>query len=69
MIRVVCERFGLRPSDLLDEYRDLSLMERIYLDILVATARSEEGSKTVSGAELEAHLARVEEMRRRGLLK
>ena len=45
---MVCERFGLRPSDLLDEYRDLSLMERIYLDFLVATARSEEGSKTMS---------------------
>jgi len=66
---VVCERFGLRPSDLLDEYRDLSLMERIYLDILVATARSEEGSKTMDADELQAHLARVEEMRRRGLLK
>ncbi len=69
MIRVVCERFGLRPSDLLDEYRDLSLMERIYLDFLVATARSEEGSKTMTGAELQAHLARIEEMRRRNLLK
>ena len=69
MIRVVCERFGLRPSDLLDEYQDLSLMERIYLDLLVATARSEEGSKTMNSAELQAHLARVEEMRRRGLLK
>jgi len=66
---VVCERFGLRPSDLLDEYRDLSLMERIYLDFLVATARSEEGSKTMNSAELQAHLARMEEMRRRGLLK
>ena len=66
---MVCERFGLRPSDLLDEYRDLSLMERIYLDFLVATARSEEGSKTMNSAELQAHLARVEEMRRRGLLK
>ena len=69
MIRVVCERFGLRPSDLLDEYQDLSLMERIYLDFLVATARSEEGSKTMTGAELQAHLARIEEMRRRNLLK
>ena len=69
MIRVVCERFGLRPSDLLDEYQDLSLMERIYLDLLVATARSEEGSKTMNSVELQAHLARVEEMRRRGLLK
>ena len=69
MIRVVCERFGLRPSDLLDEYQDLSLMERIYLDLLVATARSEEGSKTMNSAELQAHLARAEEMRRRGLLK
>ena len=66
---MVCERFGLRPSDLLDEYQDLSLMERIYLDFLVATARSEEGSKTMTGAELQAHLARVEEMKRRGLLK
>ena len=66
---MVCERFGLRPSDLLDEYRDLSLMERIYLDFLVATARSEEGSKTMTGAELQAHLARIEEMRRRSLLK
>jgi len=66
---VVCERFGLRPSDLLDEYQDLSLMERIYLDFLIATARSEEGSKTMTGAELQAHLARVEEMRRRNLLK
>jgi len=66
---VVCERFGLRPSDLLDEYQDLSLMKRIYLDFLVATARSEEGSKTMTGAELQAHLARVEEMRRRSLLK
>ena len=66
---MVCERFGLRPSDLLDEYRDLSLMERIYLDFLVATARSEEGSKTMNSAELQAHLARMEEMRRRGLLK
>ena len=66
---MVCERFGLRPSDLLDEYRDLSLMERIYLDFLVATARSEEGSKTMTGAELQAHLARIEEMRRRNLLK
>ena len=66
---MVCERFGLRPSDLLDEYRDLSLMERIYLDFLVATARSEEGSKTMTGAELQAHLARIEEMRRKGLLK
>jgi len=66
---VVCEHFGLRPSDLLDEYRDLSLMERIYLDFLVATARSEEGSKTMNSAELQAHLARMEEMRRRGLLK
>ena len=44
-------------------------MERIYLDILVATARSEEGSKTMDADELQAHLARVEEMRRRGLLK
>jgi len=69
LIRVVCERFGLRPSDLLDEYQDLSLMERIYLDLLVATARSEEGSKTMNSAELQAHLARAEEMRRRGLLK
>ena len=66
---MVCERFGLRPSDLLDEYQDLSLMERIYLDLLVATARSEEGSKTMNSAELQAHLARAEEMRRRGLLK
>ena len=66
---MVCERFGLRPSDLLDAYRDLSLMERIYLDFLVATARSEEGSKTMSGEELESHLARIEEMKRRGLLK
>ena len=44
-------------------------MERIYLDFLVATARSEEGSKTMNSAELQAHLARMEEMRRRGLLK
>ena len=44
-------------------------MERIYLDFLVATARSEEGSKTMTGAELQAHLVRIEEMRRRNLLK
>ena len=66
---MVCERFGLRPSDLLDEYRDLSVMERIYLDFLVATARSEEGSKTMSGPELQAHIARMEELRRKGVLK
>jgi len=69
LIRVVCERFGLRPSDLLDEYQDLSLMERLYLDFLVATARSEEGSKTMNSEELQEHLRRVEELRRKGLLK
>jgi len=44
-------------------------MERLYLDFLVATARSEEGSKTMNSEELQEHLRRVEELRRKGLLK
>jgi len=62
MIREISEKFNLRPSDLLDTNDELYDNEKIHLDYLVAIARSEEGSKTMSGEELESHLRRAEEI-------
>lgn len=58
---MICERFCLRPSDLVDANNDLYDNEKIHLDFLTAIARSEEASTTmdVNSPEYAEHLERM----------
>lgn len=62
---MICERFGLRPSDLVDTNNELYDNEKLHLDFLTAVARNEEASKTMDNEELGEHMQRVEEMKRK----
>ena len=55
----MCEKYAIRPSDILDTNNELFDNEKIYLDYLISVARSEEASKTMSGTELQEHIERM----------
>ena len=57
----MCEKYAVRPSDILDTDNELFDNEKIYLDYLISVARSEEASKTMdtNSPEYEEHLNRM----------
>jgi len=59
MTRMVCERFGQRPSSLWDTENELTDMEKIYLDYLILIVRSNEASQTLDPREIEGHIAKI----------
>lgn len=64
MIRSICEKLHLRPSDIWDPSTELAPLARLHLDYLTLIGRSELGSKTMHPDKARKYMEELERQKK-----